>query len=115
MSRSSRAGCAAPARPSWSGCAARAAPPAPSAEGRNRDVGAGVALEALREMVAAGDAQPSAGLSLFAEPAGDPVAELLDSYEEAVEEYGQAAAHGAVDSKDPAEVAAVVGRVFVRR
>ena len=68
-----------------------------SAEERNRDRGAGVAFEALREMVTADDAQPSTGLSLFAEPAGDPVAELLAEYDEAVEEYGWSAAHGAVE------------------
>ena len=68
-----------------------------SAEGRNRDRGAGVALDALREMVTATDAEPSSGLSLFVERAGDPVAELLDEYDEAVEEYGQSAAHGAVE------------------
>jgi hypothetical protein len=68
-----------------------------SADARNRDRGAGVALEALREMVTATDAEPTLSLSLFSEPAGDPVAELLDSYDEAVEEYGEPAAHGAVE------------------
>jgi hypothetical protein len=68
-----------------------------SADARNRDRGADVALDALREMVTATDAEPSTSLSLFADPPGDPVAELLDSYDDAVGEYGEPAAHGAVE------------------
>lgn len=64
---------------------------------RNRDRGADAVLDALREMVTAADAEPSTGLSLFAAPASDPVAELLDAYDEAVDDSGQAAAHGAVE------------------
>jgi hypothetical protein len=68
-----------------------------SADRQNRDRGAGVAFEALREMVTTTDAEPTLSLSLFSEPAGDPVAELLDSFDEAVEDYGEPAAHGAVE------------------
>src|ERR1051326_3600169 len=68
-----------------------------SADARNRDRGAGLALTALREMVAVSDPEPSTGLSLFAEPPSDPVAQLLAAYDEAVEEYGEPAAHGLVE------------------
>jgi hypothetical protein len=64
---------------------------------RNRDRGADAVFEALREMVTTPDTEPSTGLSLFSAPTVDPVAEVLHAYDEAVADFGQHAAHGAVE------------------
>jgi hypothetical protein len=75
----------------------------------NRDRGADAMLDALREMVTATGPEPPTGLSLFSQPARDPVAALLDAYDEAVDDYGQPAAHGAVELLARIAAAAVTG------
>lgn len=85
------------------------------AAGRNRDRGGAIALDALREMVGEADEAPSSGLSLFAGVPSDPVAELISAYDEAIEDYGTAAAHGAVELLARVAAAAVKELAELRR
>lgn len=96
---------------------------------RNRDRGASLVLDVLREMLQDDGAAGGGGLKLFAPAPSDPVQELLDEHDELVAAYGAPAMHGALEllariaaaavgelaeqrGKDPQKVLVKIARQF---